>query len=523
MQREALLPVATPPLRVPTPLLPLLILLVYVVLTSMVLGLTYSATPALLQQFFNGGVSCAGDAGKSDECLDAAARASLVVGIADGVGAVISFVGAAWLGQLSDVLGRKPFLGALAAIACLPSLSLYLYLALDVGECVWLYFALRASCGIAQTSAVWTSAVGDLVPEPDAPLRARVFAVLFGASTACLAAGPALSLALTPSQCFLAGSSSAVGAVLLTLTCVSETMPRPLHHEPLRRGPCANNPFAAMQRFARSGSFRLLAAATVFMSVPLYGVGDTFALYVLVAFGGGSASISQVLIVFGGAGLVSQLLLLPALLRCVSIQTALSLAISLSGLSYLTQAFATSLDVFTAMVAFNAVGFVAFSCITSLISSAVSQAEQGAVQGAFAAYSIVGKSFGPLLLGGVFKLFTSGAQGLPVYPQAIFLVATGFMLCAVVCSLSCVMSWPPVNMPAADTRVVTAVAGAAPGDGESGAHMYGASHGQGHVEDSNQTDPDYLDEPTNSPATVQHVQLGSSRAGMVINAVASVS
>jgi sugar phosphate permease len=195
-----------------------------------------------------------------------------------------------------------------------------------------------------------------------------------------------------------------------------------------------------MKEYAKNPSLLLLAIAIVLMSIPLYGVGDTFALYVLTAFGGGQSAISISLIVFGIASLLSQFLILPLLLKCLKVTTVLRVSLSLSALSYIMQGFAPTFAIFAAMVPLNAIGSMANSCVASMIASAVSEKEQGAIQGCFGAFTTVGKSLGPLLLGSIFKLFSNNGP-LWDYPQMVFFAATFFM-CSSLGSVVA-MVWPP--------------------------------------------------------------------------------
>ncbi len=260
--------------------------------------------------FFHDGKSCSGDLSKTDSCIHAAATASLACGVADGIGALVSFFLLAFFGKLSDLYGRRAILTLFAGFGNLPAFCLWLYLKINIGQFVWGYLVLRALCGVAQNSAVALACLADAVPNIQD--RATAFAVLYGLGTSTIALGPVISFFTSAETALTIGLGISLALLLLCVAAFPETCPAARrgrienaqnlvdpassHSHQLQQSDTSSNVLAdittsitatcaLITEYLKHRGMRNLALTIVFISIPLYGISDTFALYLLIKFG----------------------------------------------------------------------------------------------------------------------------------------------------------------------------------------------------------------------------------------------
>jgi DHA1 family tetracycline resistance protein-like MFS transporter len=341
-------------------------------------------------------------------------RAAILGGYLAFSYAIMQFLFAPVLGNLSDRFGRRPVL--LFAIAALGIDYIVLGLAPTFA---WL-FAGRVVAGLAGASFTPAYAyVADVTP-PDR--RAQSFGLVSAAFGIGFILGPALGGllgGLGPRAPFFAAAGLSLANFAYGWFVLTESLP------PERRRPFdwrRANPLGTLLQLRRLPMVTGLLSALFLWQVAHQVMPATWSFYTKFRFQWSEATIGASLAMAGLVMALSQTLLLPvAVPRLGERRTAL-LGISVAALGYIGYAFATAGWMMFAWLATWLFGAMVMPSTNALMSRRVSADAQGELQGAVASLFSLSSIVGPPLMTQLFGRFASPTA--PVHlPGAAFLAA----------------------------------------------------------------------------------------------------
>jgi MFS transporter, DHA1 family, tetracycline resistance protein len=362
-------------------------------------GLILPVMPTLLMELTGEGVS----------------RAALYGGWLTFVYAVMQFLFAPILGNLSDRFGRRPVL--LAAIGALGVDYLILGFAPTIG---WLFLG-RAVAGMAGASFTPAYAyVADVTP-PER--RAQNFGIVSGAFGVGFIIGPALGGllgGLGPRAPFFAAAALSLANLAYGYFVLAESLPRERRRPFLWR---RANPIGTLAQVRKQRVVRGLLAALFLWMVAHQVMPATWGFYTKFRFGWSEAMIGISLAVAGTVMATSQMTLLRVLVPRVGERRAALTGIAIAGLGYLGYATATAGWMMFAWLATWFFGAIVMPSTNALMSHRVAADAQGELQGAVASLYSLSSIVGPPLMAQLFGRFSS--PGAPVFlPGAAFIAAT---------------------------------------------------------------------------------------------------
>lgn len=365
-------------------------------------------------------------------------------GAADWVGwlmfvyALLQFVFAPILGNLSDRYGRRPVL--------LLSLFTYAinYLIMGFATTLWLLFVGRVLTGMSgATYSVANAVIADSSPPEK---RAQNFGLLGMALGLGFIFGPVLGGMLGeigPRAPFFAAAGLATLNVIYGYFVLPETLPEAHRRDfDIKRA----NPIGALLRIRQYPLFMGLALTILLYQIGHHAYPATWAFYTMEKFSWSEAQVGYSL---GFVGLLMAIvqggLIRWVIPRIGSVRAAL--------LGFVAAAFAY-LGIATADTGFalylwcipSALAGLVMPAIQGLMSNEVPQNEQGELQGMIASLASIGAIIGPLLMTQLFGHY-SGANAAWYFPGAPFVAAGGLTLLAIVAFLRGVrvVSSAPVN------------------------------------------------------------------------------
>ena len=346
---------------------------------------------------------------------ESVSRAAIYGGWLTFVYAVMQFLFAPILGNLSDRFGRRPVL--LAAIGALGVDYLILGFAPTIG---WLFLG-RAVAGMAGASFTPAYAyVADVTP-PER--RAQNFGIVSGAFGVGFIVGPALGGllgGLGPRAPFFAAAALSLANLAYGYFVLAESLP------PERRRPFAwrrANPIGTLAQVRKQRVVRGLLAALFLWMVAHQVMPATWGFYTKFRFGWSEAMLGISLAVAGTVMATSQMTLLRVLVPRIGERRAALTGIAIAGLGYLGYATATAGWMMFAWLATWFFGAIVMPSTNALMSHRVAADAQGELQGAVASLYSLSSIVGPPLMAQLFGRFSS--PGAPVYlPGAAFIVAT---------------------------------------------------------------------------------------------------
>ena len=349
-----------------------------------------------------------------------AASAGLWTGIVGSLWAMMQFVCAPVIGSLSDRFGRRPVI-----LISTAGLSLD-WVLMALAPNLWWLVVGRIIGGMTSASATALFAYMADVTTPET--RARAFGLVGAAISAGFVLGPALGGVLGeigPRLPFWAAAGFSAAAFLYGLVVLPESLP------PERRQPFAwrtAHPVAALRMLGRSrellrlssGVFLLTFSHRLFMTVFVLFAGHQHGLTTLQI--GALLAMSSVLDLTVQGALVG-----PATQRFGDRATTV---VGLAGgaLSFLAMALAPSAPWFVAAMIPAALMGLAEPTMKSLMSRAVTETEQGQLQGAMQSLASVAGITGPVFFGWVYAVSAGWLPGLS------FVIAAGILTLAAVIS-----------------------------------------------------------------------------------------
>jgi MFS transporter, DHA1 family, tetracycline resistance protein len=346
---------------------------------------------------------------------ESVSRAAIYGGWLAFVYAMMQFIFAPILGNLSDRFGRRPVL--LAAIAALGMDYLILGFAPNLG---WLFIG-RAIAGIAGASFTPAYAyVADITP-PER--RAQNFGLVSGAFGVGFIVGPALGGllgSLGPRAPFFAAACLSLANFAYGYFVLAESLPRERRRAfAWRRA----NPLGTLLQMRKQPLVRGVLGALFLWMVGHQVMPATWTFYTKFRFGWSEAMIGWSLALVGLVMATSQVTLLRILIPRVGERRAALMGIAIAGLGYLGYATATASWMMFAWLATWFFGAIVMPSTNALMSHRIAADAQGELQGAIASLYSLSSIVGPLLMTQLFGRFS--APDAPVHlPGAAFIAAT---------------------------------------------------------------------------------------------------
>jgi MFS transporter, DHA1 family, tetracycline resistance protein len=356
--------------------------------------------------------------------------------------AVMQFLFAPILGNLSDRFGRRPVL--LIAIAALGIDYLILGFAPNLG---WLFLG-RAIAGIAGASFTPAYAyVADITP-PER--RAQNFGIVSGAFGVGFIVGPALGGllgGLGPRAPFFAAAGLSLANLAYGYFVLAESLPAERRRAfAWRRA----NPLGTLLQMRKQPVVLGLLGALFVWMVAHQVMPATWTFYTKFRFGWPEATIGASLALAGLVMATSQATLLRFLVPRLGERRTALMGIAIAAVGYLGYATATASWMMFAWLATWFFGAIVMPSTNALMSHRVAADAQGELQGAIASLYSLSSIVGPPLMAQLFGRFS--APGAPIY-----LPGAAFILAAVLALASLVIYWVATREPrAAAARAVPA-------------------------------------------------------------------
>jgi DHA1 family tetracycline resistance protein-like MFS transporter len=362
-------------------------------------GLIIPVMPRLLMELTGEGIS----------------RVAIYGGWLAFVYAVMQFLFAPILGNLSDRYGRRPVL--LAAIAALGVDYLILGFAPNLG---WLFLG-RAIAGMAGAS--FTPAYAYVADITSPERRAQNFGLVSGSFGVGFIVGPALGGllgGLGPRAPFFAAALLSLANLAYGYFVLAESLP----YE--RRRPFAwrrANPLGTLLHVRKQPVVLGLLGALFLWMVAHQVMPTTWSFYTKFRFGWSEAMIGSSLAFAGLLMATSQLTLLRVLVPRLGERRSALVGIGIAAVGYLGYATATASWMMFAWLLTWFFGAIVMPSTNALMSHRVAADAQGELQGAVASLYSLSSIVGPPLMSQLFGRFSAPAA--PIHlPSAAFIAAT---------------------------------------------------------------------------------------------------
>jgi MFS transporter, DHA1 family, tetracycline resistance protein len=205
------------------------------------------------------------------------------------------------------------------------------------------------------------------------------------------------------------------GAItLLNMVLCALLLPESLAPDKRRAFAWANaNPLGALRLLSRSKLLLALAACLFLSSLALQGMYSTFVLSMTLRFDWNTVAVGIVFTAIGVCTALSQTLLVGPIIKRLGERRSILLGLSVSALTFLAYALIPQGWMVYLVIIFASLGAVDEPAAQALLTSSVSEDEQGAVQGALTSLLSLTAVAGPLISTNVFAYFV--AQNAPIY------------------------------------------------------------------------------------------------------------
>lgn len=382
--------------------LPVVFILITVVLNSMGIGLILPVMPDLIREVMGGDLS----------------QAAVWGGILSASFAVMQFLFAPLVGNLSDAFGRRPvMLFSLIAMALD-------YLVMALAGSIWLLLFGRVFGGItAATHATAAAYMADISTPQE---KAANFGLLGAAFGVGFVLGPVMGGLLAEygtrapfhAAALLSLANAVFGALVLRETVTDAT------RRPFDWGRA--NPFAAFRAIGRLPGLSGYLWVFFFFQVATMVYPAVWSYFTAERFGWSPGLIGVSLAVYGVSIAVVQGALVRPAIRWLGDRRTVTWGIAVEVLSLAVLGFLTSGAVLLALIPVTALGAIGMPALQGIMSRAVPDNAQGALQGVLTSTSSVAMVVAPLVMTQTFSAFT--APGATVYlPGAPFLLAAALM------------------------------------------------------------------------------------------------
>ncbi len=383
--------------------LPITFILVTVTIDAMGIGLIMPVMPELILEVEGGSLG----------------QAAVWGGVLATSFAVMQFLFGPMVGNLSDRFGRRPVL-----LVALFAMTLD-YLAMALAASIWLLLAARIIGGItAATQSTASAYMADISPPEKKAANFGLIGAAFGVG---FVLGPLIGGVLAEygtrapfyAAAALAFANMAFGWFALPET-VTDRIRRPFEW---RRA----NPLGALRHIGTLPGLGPMLAIVFIYSIAFFVYPAIWAYFGQLRFGWGPGMVGLSLAVFGISMAIFQGWLIRPILRTIGERNAVLLGLAVDVGAFVFLAFVT--DGWLALVAtpVTALGSIAGPAMQGIMSRAVSDSQQGELQGTLTSINAVAMIIAPLLMTQTFWFFTSGSAPL-FLPGAPFLLSAALTI-----------------------------------------------------------------------------------------------
>ncbi len=383
--------------------LPITFILITVTIDAMGIGLIMPVMPELILEVEGGSLG----------------QAAVWGGILATSFAVMQFLFGPMVGNLSDRFGRRPVL-----LVALFAMTLD-YLVMALAASIWLLLAARIIGGItAATQSTASAYMADISPPEKKAANFGLIGAAFGVG---FVLGPLVGGVLAEygtrapfyAAAALAFANMAFGWFALPET-VTDRIRRPFEW---RRA----NPLGALRHIGALPGLGPMLAIVFIYSIAFFVYPAIWAYFGQLRFGWGPGMVGLSLAIFGISMAIFQGWLIRPILRAIGERNAVLLGLGVDVGAFVFLAFVT--DGWLALVAtpVTALGSIAGPAMQGIMSRAVSDSQQGELQGTLTSINAVAMIIAPLLMTQTFWFFTSGSAPL-FLPGAPFLLSAALTI-----------------------------------------------------------------------------------------------
>lgn len=373
---------------------------------SMIVGIVLPLFPRLLMELGDTDVSGAAAWG----------------GFATLLYAAMQFIFSPIIGGLSDRFGRRPVL-----LLSLAALSADMIL-LGLSWSIWVFLAARTLSGIfAATYSTANAYIADTVPASE---RAKSYGLVGAAFGVGFIAGPALG-GLVGEIDLRAPFYLAAGLAALTTVYGYFFVPESL--SPGNRRPFSwtrSNSFGTLARLLKTSGLGILIPVFFFATLSSWVYPAVWSYVAIAKFNWTEGEIGASLTYYGVIFVVSQTVMIRALLPKLGVRRTIWISLALEGVSLTGLGFAPNAIVVYALITVALLTALQDPALREVMSARVAEDAQGELQGGLSALSGLAMVFSPVLYTQLFSTFTDGSTGIR-FPGAPFVVASAFSFLAV--------------------------------------------------------------------------------------------
>ena len=303
--------------------------------------------------------------------------------------AAASFLAAPLLGALSDRFGRRPVL-----LLGFCGLAINFFTT-ALATSLWMLLASRVVGGAMQANAAVASAyVADITPPEERARRFGLLGAMFGIG---FVLGPVMGGLLGGIDLrlpfFVAG-----GLALLNLAYGVLVLPESLPADRRRAvGWSAANPLSSLRALARLEGVGLLVGVLALVGLAQFTLYTVWVLYTTFKFGWGPTENGWSLFAIGLVSAVVQGVLMGRILKRITPQRLVVLALVSSALAYAGYGLASAGWMLYVVIGMNLLGNTIGAALQSLVSSAASGSEQGQTLGAISGLNSLMAVLAPVL------------------------------------------------------------------------------------------------------------------------------
>ena len=389
-------------------LLTLICILITILLDMVGYGIIVPVLPELLKELTKGSV----------------AQAAVIGGWLVFLYASIQFISSPVLGNLSDRFGRRPVL-----LLALLGLT-FDYTVMGFAPVVWYLFIGRFVSGVAGASvATATAYMADITPPAKRTQRFGFIGAAFGLG---FIIGPIIGGELGAFGArvpFYAAAGLAFANFLFGLFVLPESLDRHQRRPfDIRRA----NPFGAVLSLRKFPVVLWLLLALLCFTMAAQAFPAVYNYFTIEVFNFSSSQIGRSLGAFGITFALFQAGAVGPLVKRFGETAVVITGLAAAALAFAGIAFITTETWLYALIILGAVSGLAAPVINGVMSRQVPDNSQGELQGAVNATNSLATIIGPLMATQIFAYFTlSGGEGI-YFPGAPFIMASGFVLAAIV-------------------------------------------------------------------------------------------
>ncbi|MCM2562896.1 TCR/Tet family MFS transporter [Lutimaribacter sp. EGI FJ00015] len=382
--------------------LPVLFILVTVILNAMGIGLILPVMPDLIVEVAGRGI----------------ASAAVWGGILSASFAVMQFLFAPLVGNLSDAFGRRPVM-----LLSLFAMALD-YIVMALAGSIWLLLAGRIFGGItAATNATATAYMADISQPAE---KARNFGLIGAGFGVGFVFGPMLGGLLAEygtrapfyAAAALSFANMCLGAMVLRETVTDTTRRSFVLHRA--------NPFGAFRALARLPDLTALLWVFFFFQVATMVYPAIWAYFTTERFAWSPGLIGLSLAVYGTSIAVVQGVLVRPVIRLMGERMTVIFGLGTEVISLVILGFITSGTAVMFLIPVTALGAIGMPALQGIMSRLTPDNAQGELQGVLASVTSVAMILAPVVMTQTFAAFTAPVA--PVYlPGAPFLLSAFLM------------------------------------------------------------------------------------------------